>query len=124
MIKFSLFNDNGSNQFGTLMGSWNTTLDVDGTSKLYSSNAPGGLSLVSGQNYWLGMEGLDETWNAWNMCSPSVNGGMAFNLSSPQYGYDNQGAFTVNAQAVPEPASMAILSLGVVGVIRRRTKRG
>ncbi len=122
-IHFSMFSDNGSGQVGSLLGDWDAHVDTDGVSKIYSSNAPAGITLASGQNYWLGMAAQDDTWNAWNMSS-SVQGNIAFNFdSAPFYNVDRLSAFAVNAQAVPEPASMAALGIGVVAVLRRRTKR-
>lgn len=83
----------------------------------------GGVSLVAGRKYWVGMVALDDTDGAWNYADPLDPG-----VTSPEF--DTAGAFTtylsdrsafrVETRPVPEPASVAALASGALGFLRRR----
>jgi hypothetical protein len=114
----SLYADDGSDQLGSLLGSWgamSTGVLYTSTQSLLVSVPTTGpaVNLTSGTKYWLVASSATQIfWNGAN--SGAVNhyfGGFYSTGSIP-------GAFSV--QAVPEPASMTALALGAVALLQRR----
>jgi len=109
---------------GTLLGSWTGT--TDGT-QWYSATTPvtvaaSGVTLQAGSYYWLEATttgGLTWNFNNTGAQNPMMENGSAYG----PYGMNN-GAFSVQAQAVPEPSSFAAMAgvLGV-GIAFRKRKR-
>ena len=114
-----------------LIGNWFLGFgytDTDGNSHIHSVTNPfDNVVLNAGQKYWMRMYTDDpDGWFAWNF-STTANGRVAWSQDSgTTWNYaDNASlmAFDVNLRPVPEPATMAALGLGVVGLLARRRKK-
>ncbi|RYG24281.1 PEP-CTERM sorting domain-containing protein [bacterium] len=119
-FNFSLYEDSGSDTLGTFLFSWNqlsTGVDYNTTrSALVSIDASGsGINIVNGAKYWVVANA--ELMTFWN----TANSGTAMHLMGDTYiPNSDQGAYSVQVEAVPEPASMVALGLGAVALLRRR----
>jgi hypothetical protein len=121
-----LLNDNND-----LIGNWFLGFgytDTESNSHIHSATNPfDNVVLNAGQKYWMRMYTDDpDGWFAWNY-STTTNGRVAFSQDGgSNWSYADNAtlmAFDVNLRPVPEPASMAALGLGVVGLLARRRKK-
>jgi hypothetical protein len=124
-LTLTLLNDNGSDQMGGAITSWNFSDNNSAAHITTHVNGNGSISLASGTKYWLKLNTLTNGNHAWNQADPTVPRGR-FGFSGndgASYSYfDNQvmSAFEVNV--VPEPATFAALGLGALALLRRRKK--
>ncbi len=129
-VTVEFYADN-ANTIGTLLASGSTT-----TNGLFGDAHPPSVApmtattIVSGTDYWVVAKSASP-FNDWNFTSPATFGRVALsNNGGASYSYANnaiQSAFSVEAapaNAVPEPSSLALLSLGGLAFVRklRRSK--
>ncbi|MGO9137210.1 MAG: PEP-CTERM sorting domain-containing protein [Syntrophales bacterium] len=130
----TLYNDN-SGLPGSALESWTVTnsalLPVFGNSAtaLYTLTSVVNPLLNAGTEYWLIASADSAVWDAWNQTSPGVysnhyctpgtdcGGGPIF--SGGQW---VMGAFEINGARVPEPTTMLLLGLGLIGLAGVRRK--
>lgn len=120
-ITLGIYADDGADHMGAALGSWNVSVTSPLASISTFSVAPG-LGLSAGQKYWLGMSASNDTWAGWCFSDPVATGLLQPNFNSPSVFPGTLSAFRVETQAVPEPTTVAALSLGAVGLLRRRKR--
>lgn len=124
---FRLFNGTSSS-VGSLMASWTVTsspaFGSGGTITINNSNPAA--TLTMGNDYWLIAEAASDAWQAWNLNSIGDGGPHAISSdggTSYGVGPNTRGAFRVEVQPVPEPATLAILGVGALAAAARRRRK-
>lgn len=122
----SIYTDNG-NGVGTLLGTTNFTpssAGSTGAAALAAGNFGGlGINLTAGSKYWLSASpAADQTadWLFTDITTTSVSSLNRGGTWLPTETWRPSVGMKVNA--VPEPASMAALGIGIATLIRRRKK--
>ncbi|MBX3117621.1 MAG: PEP-CTERM sorting domain-containing protein [Fimbriimonadaceae bacterium] len=113
---------------GSFITSWTVTNSpAFGSGGLVVINNTDALAtLNSGTDYWLIAEAASDAWQAWNNNNIGDVGPHAVsNDGGATYGIGNgsRNVFRVEVEPVPEPASMAVLGIGALALIRRRRSR-
>jgi hypothetical protein len=131
-VTFSLTTDGGGVPGGIILESWSipVTYSLPG-SVIYTMTSVGGLSLSSGTNYWLMAGAASPDAATWNSRNTGVAAAQAYrsapgdpwinNGSNPMAAALRVSGTTVTA-AAPEPGTLTLLALGVVGGLVRRRK--
>jgi hypothetical protein len=120
-----LWTDNGSGQIGSFLVGFQFA-DSVGTPHITTLPwAPGGPVLQAGQKYWLELLTDGDGLKGWHFSDASIPiGRMAFSTNEGvTYNYqDNAQMAAFELQAVPEPASMVAIGLGLGALTVRRRK--
>ncbi|MBX3118409.1 MAG: PEP-CTERM sorting domain-containing protein [Fimbriimonadaceae bacterium] len=132
-FQFLLLADGGNAPTSTVLASSAFVSDNSGAMTLVTS-ALSSNSLVNGQRYWLALSAVGgsgvDAYSLGGHTQNSVyadNGTFWFSNAGDLNNWDGQ-AFTpeisiyVEAQPVPEPATMAVLGVGALALLRRRKK--
>lgn len=121
-LTVGIYADNGNNQVGATLGTWDVSATTDGGA-ICNVPVSAGINLAAGQKYWVGLIPHDDTWIMWGWRS-DWGGGLLQRryLTSTDTLGDLQSAFSVETQAVPEPTTIAAMSLGALGLLRRRKR--
>jgi len=120
-ITLGIYADDGTGHMGVPLGTWNVNTPASPSAISTFSIAPG-ISLSAGQKYWLGMSGNNDTWAAWLFNDHGATGLLAPNFSGPSTFSGTLSAFRIETQAVPEPTTIAALTLGAAGLLCRRKR--
>lgn len=121
-FSLSLYEDSGTGTLGKSLGTYGGTstgrVFFDTTSALATVTATGP-RLTQGTKYWLGLSTSSfDNQVAWNY-SLATSGTRDLD---GRYSTGPLGAFSVQVNPVPEPASWAALGVGAAGLTRRRKK--
>lgn len=129
----------GENVFNGMLSATSSPLDggtSTGGNRRVTVNLPTPLTFTAGETYWLSVAPisfgpsesavLGTTNGANSVGSPVGNGNSFFVYQTGGYNYvpletlTNNPNFSMGMSAVPEPASLLILSVGAIAAIRRR----
>jgi MYXO-CTERM domain-containing protein len=122
-----LWSNSASDELGSLLGSYaaKSTGSLNNTTTSDLSVVPAGgtsVSLVSGTGYWIVARTADTNSLVWqNTAATDAMRRVTFVDGVANYATSDQNsAFSVEVQAVPEAGSLALVGLGAVGLLRRR----
>ena len=112
--------DDASNLPNNLLGTWTGTAVIElGTWPGFASiNVPAGTPLAAGGTYWLIARADPTSDLAWNPNSIGLTGILKQNAN--YFPNSDVGAFRL--ETVPEPASVALLGIGLGALLARRRK--
>jgi hypothetical protein len=118
-VDFSLYADDGSGHLGSLIETFSNVGPFDDAPTIVSAFSTLHPILTSGQMYWLVASTVDDGSNiSWNFNDLSTTGNALGRRdgAEPRYYSDlDQSVFRVSGQAIPEPASIVLCGLGIVG---------
>ncbi len=124
---FSLYTDNG-NSIGNFLKSWTVGGPGDGEvmgviDLIDPPGSPAGPQITQGQKYWLVGKVASNTagqWN-WNPINDANWRGQGVETDFT-YMTAQRGVMKVFVAAVPEPATLAALGIGIAAVLRKRKR--
>lgn len=127
-FEVSMYKDSGTDEIGPWITTWSGSglgQFGEATSILTLPNAFPEIVLDAGSKYWVVCRVAGDTWSAWNYNDQGVNTRHATSIGGSAFGYmtNMASALEVNVAAVPEPASIAAIGLGLVGALRRRARK-
>ncbi len=122
-----LLSNGPGDTLGSVLGAWtfggmapfNTTAPV-----IVIDTHLSPVELNAGQKFWMLMRPTaSDTYAAWNDASTGMTGRMAVSSDGVTYGYVNSMPYSAFAvYAVPEPGVAIAVTMGVLGVLRRRRR--
>jgi|GEM_PF-4850281 len=123
---FDLYTDNGG-VLGTDLGTFSASSPnaSGGAIPLTDISVTNGPMLNAGSTYWLVASAGDPTnFSYWNFNDTGVTGTEYQSANGVGNYFSNQstGSMELTVQSVPAPASIAILALGVIGLISLRRR--
>lgn len=124
----SILTDN-ADTVGTLIGSGafadSTAFVFSGTNTNMVTVSGLNIGLTAGQKYWLQVSGDVTTYGRWCFEVGASSGGAglsAWNMGAG-YSYESVGLATMTVEGVPEPASVAAIMTGLIGIAARSRRR-
>jgi hypothetical protein len=126
-IRLELYADDGTQQaMGAMLGSWDfVNTGTNNFGQLFQIDNTGTASVTQGEWYWMHMIAIDlDGFHTWmygdiNILAPALishDGGVTFQYSS----VNNAPALEVTV--VPEPATIAVIGVGVLALLARRRR--
>lgn len=121
----SLYSNGASDTLGTLFGTFSglSTGEYPATNAV-ATVAATGPSLSSGSQYWLVVSTDSSSALTWNIANGASDlPGYSSNIFGTSYGSFPPGAFSVQVNPVPEPATVIALGAGALALVRRKMRK-